>query len=81
MKIVIAKCIGCGNEEEIKDGEVQKGDQPCCKKCGMPMVAERAKIVQPHQHGGRVLQARSGSSGDRGDFKGDGTCEIKKGKG
>jgi hypothetical protein len=45
MKIVIAKCIGCGNEEEIKDGEVQKGDQPCCKKCGMPMVAERAKIV------------------------------------
>ena len=40
MLFVIAKCIGCGNKENIKEKEVPKGEHPCCKKCGMPMIAE-----------------------------------------
>jgi hypothetical protein len=43
-KIVIAKCIGCGNKKHIKAGEIPKGEQPICDKCFMPMIAERAEI-------------------------------------
>ena len=43
--VVIAKCIGCGNEKEIRAGEIKDGEQPCCDKCGMPMVAKKAKII------------------------------------
>lgn len=51
--IVVAKCI-CGNKREIKAGEIPKGDHPCCDKCGMPMIAEKAvrNQVAPHQRGG-----------------------------
>ena len=42
--IVIVKCIGCGNKKEIKANEIPKGDHPCCDKCGMPMIAEKARI-------------------------------------
>jgi NAD-dependent SIR2 family protein deacetylase len=45
MITVIAKCIGCGNKREIKAGEIPQGEQPCCDKCGMPMIAESAKKV------------------------------------
>jgi hypothetical protein len=41
--MVIAKCIGCGYEREIKAGEIPKGEMPQCPKCFMPMVAEKAK--------------------------------------
>ena len=44
MKVVIAKCIGCGEKREIKENEIPKGNHPCCNKCGMPMIAERAEI-------------------------------------
>ena len=44
MKLVIAKCIGCGEKREIRAGEIPKGEQPCCDKCGMPMIADRAEI-------------------------------------
>jgi hypothetical protein len=41
--IVIAKCIGCGNKREIQAGEIPENDYPCCDRCGMPMIAERAE--------------------------------------
>lgn len=44
MKIVIAKCIGCGSERLIKENEIEKDDHPCCNNCGMPMIAESAKV-------------------------------------
>lgn len=44
--VVIAKCMSkkCGFRKEYKPGEVPEGDHPCCEKCGMPMVAERAAV-------------------------------------
>lgn len=39
---VIAKCVSCGREREIKAGEIPKGKTPICPKCGMPMIAEKA---------------------------------------
>ena len=42
--VVIARCIGCGNKQEIIGGEIPKGEQPICQKCFMPMVAEKAEI-------------------------------------
>ncbi len=44
MKIVITKCIGCGNKRQIQENEISQGDHPCCNKCGMPMIAESAEI-------------------------------------
>ncbi len=44
MKTVIAKCIGCGEKRKIHSGEIAPGDQPCCDKCGMPMIAEEARV-------------------------------------
>jgi hypothetical protein len=44
MKIIITKCVGCGSKREIKEGEISKGEHPCCDKCGMPMIANRAEI-------------------------------------
>ncbi len=41
--VVIAKCVDCGAKREIKAEEVQKGEMPFCRKCFMPMVAEKAK--------------------------------------
>ena len=41
--VVIAKCVGCGHQQEIKAGEVPKGENPMCPSCFMPMVAEKAK--------------------------------------
>lgn len=43
--VVIVKCINCGERREIKAGEIPKGEQPMCKKCFMPMIAEEAKII------------------------------------
>lgn len=40
---VIAKCVGCGLEKEIKSGEVAELDYPFCPKCYMPMIAKKAK--------------------------------------
>ena len=42
MKVVIAKCVGCGHEQEIKAGEIPRGEHPMCPKCFMPMIAEKA---------------------------------------
>ncbi len=39
---VATKCIGCGQRQEIKPGEVKAGDVPLCPKCYMPMIAEGA---------------------------------------
>lgn len=41
--VVIAKCVACGTEREIKAGEIPKDDIPTCDKCSMPMVAKKAK--------------------------------------
>lgn len=43
-KIVVAKCIGCGNKKEIKENEISQKDHPCCNKCGMIMLAESAEV-------------------------------------
>lgn len=37
---VIARCVQCGREKEISEGEVKEGDQPMCDKCYMPMIAK-----------------------------------------
>lgn len=42
--VVIAKCIGCGEKRKIRAGEIPQNEQPCCDKCGMPMIAEKAKV-------------------------------------
>lgn len=44
MKIVIAKCVGCGHTREIMEGEVAYGDVPMCELCFNPMIAEKAEI-------------------------------------
>lgn len=41
--VVIAKCVGCGHEREIGEGDVPKGGHPMCEKCYMPMVAKEAR--------------------------------------
>ncbi len=43
--VVIAKCIGCGDTKEIRANEILSGEQPLCDKCGMPMIAEKAEII------------------------------------
>ncbi len=42
--IVVAKCVCCGDKREIAAGEIPRGEQPMCGKCGCPMVAESAKV-------------------------------------
>lgn len=42
VKIVIAKCVGCGAKREIKPDEIPKGSHPICNICYMPMIAEKA---------------------------------------
>jgi hypothetical protein len=44
--VVIAKCVGCGYEREIKAGEIPKGEMPMCPKCSMLMIAEKAKAEE-----------------------------------
>ena len=44
MKIVTAKCSGCGKMREIKVGEIPAGEHPMCDECYMPMIAESATI-------------------------------------
>lgn len=39
MATVTAKCVACEATREIKEGEVEPGEQPMCKKCGSPMYA------------------------------------------
>ena len=39
--IIIAKCVGCGKEREIRKNEIKPGDVPMCDSCYMPMVAVR----------------------------------------
>jgi len=46
MVFIIAKCIGCGDKKEIRENEIPRGEQPCCNKCGMPMIAEKAILNQ-----------------------------------
>lgn len=43
--IVIAKCVSCGAEKEIKAGEIPVGEVPMCDKCFSPMMAKEAKII------------------------------------
>jgi len=40
---VQAKCIGCGEKRGIHASDVPRGEHPCCERCGMPMIAEKAK--------------------------------------
>jgi len=42
MKYIVAECLGCKDIKEIKANEIQKGEQPICNKCGMPMIPLRA---------------------------------------
>jgi hypothetical protein len=44
MKIVVAKCIGCGTTREIRAGEIAPDDHPMCELCYMPMVAWKGKV-------------------------------------
>lgn len=39
-----AKCISCGNKEEVKAGEVPTGTMPMCDKCGSIMLIEKVEI-------------------------------------
>lgn len=41
--VVIARCVGCGAEREIRAGEIPQGQHPMCDKCFMPMVAKEAR--------------------------------------
>ncbi len=45
MKIIIVKC-SCGNNREIREGEIQADDFPMCDKCFMPMFPERVITKQ-----------------------------------
>ncbi len=45
-KVVMARCVGCGHRQEIKAGEIPKGEMPMCPNCFMPMVAESAKATK-----------------------------------
>lgn len=47
VRLVQAKCIGCGAKRDIFSYEVAEGDHPCCDQCGMPMIAERAVTKLP----------------------------------
>lgn len=40
---VLAECVSCGQQRDIKEGEVAPGDHPCCNWCGSPMIAAHAK--------------------------------------
>jgi len=42
MVVVKAMCMSCKHEEDIKAG---RKVQPICPKCGMPMLAVRAKLT------------------------------------
>jgi hypothetical protein len=38
-KVVIAKCVSCEHQQDIKEGQ-----EPICEKCFSPMVAVRAEL-------------------------------------
>jgi uncharacterized protein (DUF934 family) len=40
---VLAECVACGQQREIKAGEVAQDDHPCCNRCGFPMIAVKAE--------------------------------------
>lgn len=40
---VTAKCVACGHEQDIREGEVSEGELPTCEKCMGPMYAKGAK--------------------------------------
>ena len=44
--IVTAKCVACGHEQDIQDirgGEVPRGELPTCEKCMSPMYVKKAR--------------------------------------
>lgn len=43
-KVVIARCVSCQHEQDVKAGEVPEGEVPMCEKCMSPMVAVRAEF-------------------------------------
>ena len=45
IKIVIVKCVDCGEKRDIQENEVPDGDIPMCEKCFSPMLAVEAKMI------------------------------------
>ena len=38
MKTVTVKCVNCGKERVIKEGEISADDYPMCDDCYVPMI-------------------------------------------
>ena len=43
--IVTIRCIGCGFFGEIEPRDIAPGEHPMCRKCGMPMIAVKARVL------------------------------------
>ena len=39
---VLAECIACHQQMDIKAGEFGPDDYPCCNRCGSPVIAVKA---------------------------------------
>lgn len=47
--IIVAMCVSCKTQRDVDDAESKRltetNSVPTCEKCGMPMVAMRARVV------------------------------------
>lgn len=43
--VVLAECVSCGHQQEIRAGDVATGDHPVCEKCLSPLVAKSASML------------------------------------
>lgn len=50
---VLAECVCCGQQRDIKEGEIAPGDHPCCDRCGSPMIAVSAHAAAKAKRGKR----------------------------
>ena len=45
--VVIARCVSCKKEKEVREFDVEPGDMPFCDHCGSVCIAERAEARKP----------------------------------
>lgn len=48
VAFVTVKCIGCKTLRDIREDEIEPGDQPMCDRCYLPMITIKATVREVH---------------------------------
>ena len=44
VAIVTVQCVSCHTRRDIREGEIEPGEQPFCEKCYSPAVPIKAEV-------------------------------------